>query len=490
MQKFDVIIVGAGVVGCAIARELSRYRLRIAVLEKEVEIGQGTSKGNTGLIHSGVNADPATLSGRLNLEANPLFDQLTDELAVPFDRNGSLVLAFSSEDRQALLNSLEEARTNGVQGVRWLNREQLLEKEKTVNPEALGAIYAPRGGIICPFEFTLALAQNAAGNGVVFRTGCRVHKTITEEGRVVGVETDQGFFQGDYLVNAAGLSADEMNCVREEGIRIKARRGQYLVYDRVYPVQVKHTLFPRPTPVSKGIIVTPTVHGNLMIGPDAEEIEDKSSLETTREGISRVIVGAKKLVPALDTSDIIRMFSGNRAVAGDDFIIRPARRTRGLILAAGIQSPGLTTAPRIAGLIKEILQDLGLNMEEKDDFQARRPVPVRPGTMDYKERAELISRDSDYGQIICRCEGITRGEIREAIRAPLGARTIDGIKRRTQAASGRCQSGFCGPRLLELLQEYAGIDPLQASLRGGSSQLLKYHSKELLLKAGEGLADI
>ncbi len=490
MQKFDVIIVGAGVVGCAIARELSRYRLRIAVLEKEKEIGQGTSKGNTGLIHSGVNADPSTLSGRLNLEANPLFDQLTDELAVPFDRNGSLVLAFSSEDRQALINSLEEARTNGVQGIRWLNREQLLEKEKKVNPEALGAIYAPRGGIICPFEFTLALAQNAAGNGVVFRTGCRVHKTITEEGRVVGVETDQGFFQGDYLVNAAGLSADEMNCVREEGIRIKARRGQYLVYDRDYPVQIKHTLFPRPTPVSKGIIVTPTVHGNLMIGPDAEEIEDRSSLETTREGISRVIVGAKKLVPALNTSDIIRMFSGNRAVAGDDFIIRPARRTRGLILAAGIQSPGLTAAPRIAGLIKEILQDLGLNMEEKDDFQARRPVPVRPGNMDYKERAELISRDSDYGQIICRCEGITRGEIREAIRAPLGARTIDGIKRRTQAASGRCQSGFCGPRLLELLQEYAGIDPLQASLRGGSSQLLKYHSKELLLKAGEGLADI
>ncbi len=489
MKKFDVVIIGGGVVGCAIARELSRYNLKIALVEKETELGSGTSKANTGLVHSGVNVDNTTLKGRLNLQANPLFDRLTFELNIPFVRNGSLVIAQNREDRQALLRDLDEARKNGVKDVRWLSREELLGKEPAINPDSLGAIYAPSGGIICPFEYTLALGQNAHKNGVVFFLGNRVLKILQEKDRVLGVETERGRLIAPYVVNAAGVFADEFDsAVDVPGI--KTRRGQYLVYDRDYPVQINNTIFPRPTEVSKGIIVTPTVHGNLMIGPNAEEVEGKDSLETTAAGINEVIKGAQKLVPDIDTSAVIRMFSGLRAVASSDFVIKSTKKPRGLVLAAGIQSPGLTAAPVIGKLVVELIEELGLGLSPKSSFQAERPSPIRVGDLDYEERAKLVEKDNNYGQVVCRCEGITRGEIRDAILAPLGAVTIDGIKRRTRAASGRCQSGFCGPRLVELLKEFASISPLEATLRGGASRILKYRSKELLFKAGEKVEDL
>ncbi len=490
MQKFDVVIIGGGVVGCAIARELSRYKIKVAVLEKETELGTGTTKANTGLIHSGFNVDKNTIKGRLNLEANPLFDRLVSQLNIPFQRNGSLVVAHNREDYQALLHSIEEAKANGVKGIKWLNKDELKEKEPAINKDSFGAVFAPSGGIICPFEFTLALGQNAHSNGVVFFLGTEVKKIITKEGWVEGLETSRGFIRVSFVVNAAGLLADTFGEeIKNEGITLKARRGQYLVYDREYPVKVKHTLFPRPTEVSKGIIVTPTIHGNLMVGPNAEQVEGRDALETTETGIKEVLEGARKLVPNIDTSAVIRMFSGLRAVANNDFIIAPAKKTRGLVLAVGIQSPGLTAAPRIGELVAEILKDIGLGLKGKPDFQEERTPLKSPGKMNWGERAALVEKDLDYGQVICRCEGITRGEIRDAILSPLGAVTIDGIKRRTRAASGRCQSGFCGPRLIELLKEFAGISPFEASLRGGETQILKYRSKELLLKGGENIAD-
>ncbi len=491
MQKFDVVIVGGGVVGCAIARELSRYKIKVILVEKENELGCGTSKANTGLIHSGVNVKRDSIKGRLNLEANPLFDKLTSQLNIPFSRNGSLVVAHNRDDRQVLLHSLQEARENGVKGVRWVDRDELLQQEPAINPDTYGAIFAPTGGIICPFEFTLALGQNARENGVVFSLENRARKLLIENGRVAGLETDKGTIKASFVVNAAGIFADQLNAEENnEGIKIKARRGQYLVYDREYPVKIKHTLFPRPTEISKGIIVTPTIHGNLMIGPNAEQVEGKNALETTEEGIEEVLKGAKKLVPGIDNRGIIRMFSGLRAVADSDFVIKPAEKTKGLVLAVGIQSPGLTATPKIGEVVGELLQEIGLKLSAKSDFQPERPSGIKTGEMDYEKRDNLVEKDRDYGQIICRCEGITRGEIRDAILSPLGAVTIDGIKRRTRAASGRCQSGFCGPRLIELLREFAGISPLKATLRGGESRILKFRSKELLLEAGEDIADL
>lgn len=485
MKKYDVLIVGGGVIGCALAYTLSRYDLRVGVLERAPEVGMGTSKANTGLVHSGFHVDPNSLRGKLNLEANPLFDELAKNLSIPFHRLGSLVLAFNEQEADYLEKARQEALSYGVPGLKWVDREWLRKEEAHINPEVLGGVYAPTGGIVCPFEMTLAMAQNAALNGVDFFFEHEVTGWLEEGGKLKGVKTSKGVLLCAYGVNVAGLGARKLMILSgEEVVEEKIRQGQYILYDREYPLQVKHTLFPVPTPVSKGIIVTPTVHGNLMVGPNAQDIDHPSDVSTSREGLEEVLQGGRLLLPALDTKQVIKLYSGNRAVLGKDFFLQPSQKVFGLIHGGGIQSPGLTAAPRLGQVLARMLFDMGLPQKPRESYEEGRKAPVMFAHLTEEEQTFLIEEDREYGQVICRCETVTRGEVRDAILSPLGARTLDGIKRRTRAASGRCQSGFCHPRLLALLSHYTGVDPLQITWGEKGSEVLSARSKDLLRRGG------
>ncbi len=480
-MDYEAAIIGGGVVGCAIARELSQYEIRTVLIEKELEVGAGTSKANTGLIHSGLNVQAGTWRGKLNLQANPMFDSICQELDIPFQRIGSLVVAFNQEEERELKKAMERGKAQGVD-LRWWHGDKVRAQEPHLNTEIVGAAYAPAGGIICPFELTLALAQNAQINGVDFLLGSCC-QGLKPDGEKIDIKTSRGMIKADFVINAAGLYGDEIaRTALDYSFTITPRRGQYYIYDKEMDLQINHTIFPMPTRRSKGIIITPTVHKNLMIGPNVEDLGEKNCLDTTEEGLEEVFKGASKLVPGLSKEGIIKEFAGNRAVAGDDFFIDVSPVMKGLIHVAGIQSPGLTAAPAIAMVVSQILRDQGLKMEKKSGYERGRPKVVRFSKLTYEEKNQLINKDPAYGHIICRCEMVSEGEVRDAISGVLGAITLDGIKRRTRAASGRCQSGFCNPRLLGLLKKYGELNPLKISWSGPGSEIVRAYSKDYLLQ--------
>ena len=477
---YDVIIIGAGVSGCAIARELSRYKLKTMVLEKALDVCEGTSKANSGIAHAGYDAKPGTLKAKLNVEGSRRMKALSEELDFPYKQNGSLVLCFDEKDRSKLEELKKRGECNGVPDIRILNREEVLYLEPGAGEQVVSALYAPTGAIVCPFGLTIALAENAAVNGVEFQFGTKV-KVIRKAAEGYLIETNKGNFETKLVINAAGVYADELhNMVSEEKMKLTPRRGEYLLCDKLSKGIPSHTLFQLPTALGKGVLVTPTVHGNLLIGPTAEDIEDKEGIETTAEGMELIREKATLSVKELPLRQVITSFAGLRAHGGEDFIIGEVPDAPGFIDVAGIESPGLTCAPAIGVYVADIVKKL-LSLAEKENFIAeRRGIPsmaLAPG----QERQRLILENPAYANVICRCEMVTEGEIIDAIRRPVGARTTDGIKRRTRAGMGRCQSGFCNPKVVEILARELG---------GDGSEVLKSGEDSWYLLREEGGEDL
>lgn len=476
MNKYDIAIIGAGVSGTAIARELSRYRIKVCVLEREEDVCCGTSKANSAIIHAGYDAEPGSLKAKLNLRGNQMMEQLSCDLDFPFRRNGSLVLCLDEKDRPGLQKLYERGIQNGVKGLRILNKEEIRKMEPNVSDQAVAALYAPSGGIVCPFNMTIALAENACANGVDFYFNTEVHK-ITRGEKNWTIETTEGIFEADCIVNAAGVYADKFhNMVSEKKLHITPRKGEYCLLDKAAGTHVSWTIFTLPGKFGKGVLVTPTIHGNLLIGPTATDIENKEGINTTREGLEQVLKKASESVKNIPVRQVITSFAGLRAHEdGDDFII--GETEEGFIDCAGIESPGLSSAPAIGEMVADILKKK-YDLKEKEDFLSTRKGITDVSKFSLEERNAWIRQNPAYGTIVCRCEMVTEGEIIDAIRGPLGARSLDGVKRRTRAGMGRCQAGFCSPRVMEILAGELGIPVEEITKSGGNSGIIKGSNKD------------
>lgn len=447
----DVIIIGAGVSGCAIARELSRYQLDICVLERESDICEGTSKANSGIVHGGFDAKPGTLKAKLNVLGNSMMDEMSKKLDFEFKRNGSMVVCQNEMGIPALEKLLEQGKENGVKGMKILKREQALELEPNLADGVYAVLHIPSGGIVCPFGMNIAYAENAAQNGVEFKLGTEV-QLIERVGQDYRIQTNQGVFETKYVINAAGVYADVFhNMVSEQKIHITPRRGDYCLLDKTAGDLVRHTIFQLPTEKGKGVLVTPTIHGNLLLGPTAIDIEDKEATATTAKGLQEVLEKCTKSVKNIPFKQVITSFAGLRAhEEHGEFIIGEVEDAKGFIDVAGIESPGLTSAPAIGIYVRHILAEK-MELKEKENFVEERKGIVRFLDLPKEEQNRLLQENQAYGQIVCRCEQITEGEILDAIHRPLGATTLDGVKRRTRAGMGRCQAGFCTPKVMEIL---------------------------------------
>lgn len=476
MKKYDIAIIGAGVSGTAIARELSRYQTKICVLEREEDVCCGTSKANSAIIHAGYDAEPGSLKAKLNLRGNQIMDQLAKDLDFPFKRNGSLVLCLDEKDLPNLQKLYERGITNGVKGLQILNKEEVRAMETNISNQVIAALYAPTGGIVCPFHMTIAFAENACANGTVFHFNTEV-KNITRRQNIWKIETTKGTFEAGCIINAAGVYADKLhNMVSQKKIHITPRKGEYCLLDKTAGTHVSHTVFTLPGKLGKGVLVTPTVHGNLLIGPTAADIEDKEGVNTTREGLDEVLQKSAASVKNIPARQVITSFAGLRAHEdGDDFIIGETEKD--FIDCAGIESPGLSSAPAIGEMVAELLKEK-YNLKEKEDFISTRKGITDPSKLFLEERNALIHREPTYGNIICRCEMVTEGEIIDAIRRPLGAKSLDGVKRRTRAGMGRCQSGFCSPRVMEILARELDIPVEEITKSGGNSRIIEGVNKD------------
>ena len=475
---YDVIIIGGGVSGAACARELSRYQASVCVLEKEEDVCCGTSKANSAIVHAGYDAVPGSLMAKLNVKGNEMMEQLSKDLDFAFKKNGSLVVCLSEDDMPKLQELYDRGVANGVKKLSILNRSQLKELEPNISDEAYAALYAPTAGIVCPFNLNIALAENACINGVEFKFNTEV-QDLKKAGDIWEVHTSQGVFRTKCVVNAAGVYADKFhNMVSEDKIHITPRRGDYCLLDKTAGDHVSHTIFSLPGKFGKGILVSPTVHGNLLIGPTALDIEDKEGTNTTREGLDEVIGKAGMNVKDIPMRKVITSFAGLRAHEdAHEFIIRELPGAEGFIDCAGIESPGLTSCPAIGEMVSGIIRDK-LNPEENPDFIATRKGVLAPETLSKEERIALIKENPAYGNIICRCEMITEGEILDAIHRPLGAKSLDGVKRRTRAGMGRCQSGFCSPRTMEILAKELNMDMFDITKSGGNSNIIVGMNKD------------
>ena len=474
---YDVLIIGGGVTGAAIARELSRYDLKTALFEKGEDVCSGTSKANSGIAHAGFDAAPGRLKAKMNIRGSQMMEELSRKLDFPYKRNGSLVLCFDEKDRPRLEKLLQQGKENGVEGLEILEKKELLALEPALSEEVVCALHAPTGGIVCPFKLTIALAENAAVNGVEFHLNEGVKRV--QPGTVEGytVETGKGTYETRIVVNAAGLYGDEIhNQVSGEKLHITPRKGEYCLMDKKIGQLVSHTIFQMPTAMGKGVLVTPTVHGNLMVGPTATDISDKEGVDTTAEGLDEVLKKAALSVKSLPRGVTITSFAGLRAHEDhDDFILGEVKDAPGFFDAVGIESPGLTSAPAIGEWMAEkIVEKLRKTqkVEEKKAFQETRKDIPNIASMDQAEAAALIAENPAYGTIICRCEKVTEGEIIDAIRRPLGARSLDGIKRRTRAGMGRCQAGFCSTKVMDILARELGIPLEEVTKAGGASRML------------------
>ena len=483
---YDVIIIGAGVTGCAVARYLSRYQGSALVLERAEDVCCGTSKANSAIIHAGFDAAHGSLMAKMNVQGNRMLPELAKELDFPFRRNSSLVVCMSEEDMPRLRALYENGVKNGVEGLEIVDAQRLHELEPNVSKNAVAALWAPTGGIVCPFNMTIALAENANANGVDFRFNTKVTGfTRGEEGWTV--HTEQGDFQTRYVVNAAGVYADVLhNMVSARKLHITPRRGDYCLLDRQVGGFVSHTVFQLPGKLGKGVLVSPTVHGNIIVGPTAIDIEDRDGTNTTAAGLEELIAKAGISVDNLPIRQTITSFAGLRAHEDHhEFVIGEAEDAPGFVDCAGIESPGLTSAPAIGLTVAELLREK-LGLRKKEDFIATRKGLLDPKSLTKEAYQALIRENPASGQIICRCEQVTEGRIIDAIRRPLGARSLDGVKRRTRAGMGRCQAGFCSPRVLEILARELGVSQAEITKCGGASRLIVGVNKDSLAEVREG----
>lgn len=477
---YDVIIIGAGVSGAATARELSRYKVNACVIEKEEDVCCGTSKANSAIVHAGYDAATGSLMAKLNVRGNQMMEQLAKDLDFPFKKNGSLVVCLHEEDMPNLQTLYDRGVANGVKDLRILNREELRAMEPNISDDAYAALYAPTAGIVCPFNLNIAMAENACVNGVEFKFDTEVTGLHPIEGGWA-IETNQGTFETKYVVNAAGVYADKLhNMVSAKKIHITPRRGDYCLLDKTAGNLVSKTIFALPGKFGKGILVAPTVHGNLILGPTAIDIEDKEGTNTTREGLDQVITKCGMNVKNIPMRSVITSFAGLRAHEdGHEFLIGELEDAPGFIDCAGIESPGLTSSPAIGEMVAEILREK-LNLEKNENFVATRKGVLDPDSLSKEERIELIRKNPAYGNIICRCEMITEGEILDAIHRPLGAKSLDGVKRRTRAGMGRCQAGFCSPRTMEILARERHVSMFDITKSGRDSKIVVGTNKDSL----------
>ncbi len=474
----DVIIIGGGVIGCGIARELARYQANVLLLERGNDVSVGTSKANSGIVHGGYDAKPGTLKAKYNVMGNAMFDELSRELDFPFRRNGSIVLCFDESQIGGLDELLNRGITNGVKGMYIVKGSDEIKKlEPYVSDKAVAALVVPSGGIVSPYEMTVAYAENAAVNGVEFRFLSEVTSVIND-GNGFTVTCADGYSErAKVVINAAGVYADVINnMVCGEKLRITARKGDYVLMDKTCGYLADHTMFQLPTKMGKGVLVTPTTHGNILVGPTATDVEDKDDVNTTAAELNDAFAKASLTVPTLARRNIITQFSGLRAhLDGDDFVVGESS-VNGFYNVAGIESPGLSCAPAIA---VDIAQSVAgkLALKQKLHFESKRKGIPQFSKLSNTEREKLIDQNPLYGKIVCRCEVVTEGEIVDSIRRPVGAKDLDGVKRRTRAGMGRCQAGFCTPRIMEIIARELGCDMADVTKRGGESQVVKGRTK-------------
>ena len=472
MPVYDIVIIGAGAVGCSVARFLSRYRADICVVEKADDVCCGTSKANSAIVHAGFDAESGSLMAKYNVKGNLMFPGLSRELDFPFQEDGSLVVCMNEEDMPELQKLYEKGIRNGVKRLEIIDQKRLREMEPHISKKAVAALWAPTGGIICPFNFVIAMAENANTNGVEFKFNTEVTAIVRNKDHWT-LQSAAGAIDTMYVVNAAGLYSDMFhNMVSANKIHITPRRGDYCLLDRAVGPYVTHTIFQLPTKLGKGVLVSPTVHGNIIVGPTAIDIEDKEGTNTTQEGIDELIDKADHTVEGLPIRQVITSFAGLRPHEDHhEFILGEVEGAPGFIDCAGIESPGLTSSPAIGEAMSELIREK-MNLQPNPDFNGRRTGVLDPKKLSREEYSELIHKKPEYGRIICRCESITEGEIMEAIHRPLGAKSLDSVKRRTRAGMGRCQAGFCTPRTMEILSRELGVDQSEITKSGGSSKLI------------------
>ena len=478
---YDIIVIGAGVVGTCVARELSKYQANVCVIDKADDVASGTSKANSGIVHAGYDCKPGTLMAKLNVRGNELLYQLAEELDFPIKKNGSLIVCTIESERGKLDVLLDQANANGVPDARIVERDELLEMEPNLTPNAVAALYVPTGGIICPFNLAIAMGENAAVNGVEFKFETEVKNIVKKDG-YYELDTNKGVLETKAVVNAAGVYADVMhNMVSDKKMKIVARKGEYLLMDKELGDYFKATIFPLPGPMGKGVLTAPTIHGNMFVGPSATDIEDKEGVNTTQEIIDDLVqkASASHLTKdRLPMNKVITSFAGLRAhEEHHEFIVEEVADAPGFFDAAGIESPGLTSSPAIAEMLVGLIQDK-YNFPKNENFIAKRKGIVHMEDLSMEEKNEMIKKNPQYGNIVCRCEMVTEGEIVDAINRPLGARSLDAIKRRTRQGMGRCQAGFCTPRTMEILSRELGIPMTEITKKGEGSNMLVGKIKE------------
>ena len=480
MKRYDVAIIGAGVVGGLIARELSRFELNICILEKEYDVAMGATKANSGIVHAGFDAEPGSNKARFNVAGSKMMKRVTDELGVKYKNNGSLVVGFNEDDRAHIERLVARGIENGVEGVRLIEADELRAIEPNISKMAICALYAPTGAIVCPYELCIASIGNAMDNGAELRCNFEV-KNIdkTGDGYIISSENEQ--IKARFVVNSAGLYSDEIaKMVGDDSFTVKARKGDYILLDRECGTMANCTIFRCPNEMGKGILVSPTVDGNLLLGPTSINIDGKDDKSTDAAGLGKIMAAASEnLSINVPFGKSITSFCGLRAYGSTgDFIIKSS--SEGFISLGGIESPGLSSAPALAEYVVELLSKEGLALTKKSDFNPiREPKHAfREGSIE--EKNELIKRDASYGKIICRCESITEGEILDAIRSNPRATDIDGVKRRTRAGMGRCQGGFCAPYVMELIAKENGVDIASVTKFGGESHLVIGRTKGAL----------
>lgn len=449
---YDITIIGAGIIGTFIARELSKYKLKVLLLDKENDVANGTTKANSAIVHAGYDAIPNTLKARFNVEGNKMMGKICKELDVPFKRIGSLVIAFCSEEMDTLKEIYNRGIANKVPDLRIIHQDELRLMEPNISPNAIGALYAPSAGIVGPWELAIALAENAMENGVELLLNSEVVeiKKLEDGFKII---TEDNEINSRYVINCAGVYADKIhNMVSEPAFTITPRKGQYFLLDKAAGNTVNRVIFQCPTKTSKGVVVLPTVHGNLLVGPDAQDIDDKENKETSSDRLYFIKERGQKTSEEIPFNAVITSFAGLRASSDiGDFIIGEVEDAEGFIDVAGIESPGLTASPAIGKYVAELLRNIDGNFVKRKDFNPLRRGMIHFMELSIEEKKELIKTEPRYGRIICRCENITEGEIVDAIHRKAGGTTVDGIKRRVRPGSGRCQGGFCQPRVMEIL---------------------------------------
>ncbi len=474
----EIVVIGAGVVGGMIAREVTRYTSSVTIVDKGADVALGATRANSAIVHAGFDAKEGSLKALLNVRGSKMMEKVCSELGVKYKKNGSLVVGFDEEDKKTLSALLHRGNENGVEGLKLLSRAEVLMIEPNIGDAVVCALHAPTGAIVCPYELCMAAVGNAMDNGADLCLDFEVCSIEKKDGFYEVASSDGRKIEAKYVINAAGVNSDEVaGLVCNSGFTVSPRRGEYMLLDKECGALVSHTVFACPSKMGKGILVSPTVDGNLLLGPTAEDIEDKTDTKTTPLGIAKIREGASRQVKGINFGKVITSFSGLRSVGSTgDFIINSPKA--GFINAAGIESPGLTSAPAIAEYVRDMLFEAGLDSKAREDFNPIRRPAHYFSELSIEEKNEIIKNDPAFAKIVCRCELVTEGEIREAVRTNPPARDLDGVKRRTRATMGRCQGGFCSPYIVEILAEERGIDYTEVTKFGGKSYINISKTKE------------